>query len=340
MSPAAASRPLLEVTDLSVTLFTQSVTVQPVRAGSYVVGQGRTLAIVGESGSGKTVLNLAPLGLMPVGTSVDLEGSVRLDGRELIGLDERAMRDVRGLEIGIVFQDPLSALNPARRIGPQIAEMVERRAGSASSAERRTVELLSLVGIPDAASRLEQYPHQLSGGMRQRAMIAIAIAAEPRLLIADEPTTALDVTVQAQIVELLGSLQRRLGMAIVLITHDIGVVARMADDVAIMYAGRIVERGTAEEVLTRPRHPYTRGLLRSIPDPAAPVGAPFLGLPGLPPDLIRRVPGCSFAPRCGEAVAACHTDLPRLEPAEAASSTHHAACPVAVRATAGEADGR
>ena len=330
MTGTGTPRPLLEVTDLSVTLFTQSATVQPVSSVSYRVEHGQTLAIVGESGSGKTVLNLAPLGLMPAGTSVDLRGSVRFDGRELVGLDERAMREVRGLEIGVVFQDPLSALNPARRIGPQIAEMVERRAGSsAAAAERRTVELLSLVGIPDATARLGQFPHQLSGGMRQRAMNAIGIAAEPKLLIADEPTTALDVTVQAQIVDLLKSLQRRLRMAIVLITHDIGVVAGMADQVAIMYAGRIVELGTAEEVLTRPRHPYTRGLLRSIPAPAAPVGAPFRGLPGLPPDLLHRLPGCSFSPRCDQAVAACRSEIPGLLPA--GSATHVAACPVVLR---------
>ena len=243
-------------------------------------------------------------------------------------MPEGEMQGVRGREVGVIFQDPLSALNPMRRIGKQIAEVTERHAGlTARAATARALDLMRLVGIPDASERLQQFPHELSGGMRQRAMIAIAIAAEPKLLIADEPTTALDVTIQAQILDLLKDLQRRLGMGIVLITHDIGVVAGMADDVLVMYAGRMAEIGNVEAVLTAPRHPYTQALLTSIPDPASRVGSRFSGLPSAPPDLGSRPKGCAFAPRCEFAIDACRVARPPLALVKDGSAGHMSACP-------------
>jgi len=306
---------LLSVRDLSVKLFTRSATVYPVNHVSYDVKQGETLAIVGESGSGKTVLNFAPLGLMSRGVTTDISGSIILAGKQLVGMDEPALRAIRGKEIGVIFQDPMSALNPARQIGRQIAEVSELHNGlSSAAAETRALDLLRMVGIPDAPARLRQYPHELSGGLRQRVMIAIAVAAEPKLLIADEPTTALDVTIQAQILELLKDLQHRLRMSIVLITHDIGVVAGMAQRVAVMYAGRVVEYGDADEVLVKPSHPYTTALLSSIPDPQDPVGSPFRGLGGAPPNLMRRTPGCAFATRCSSTINDCRDIQPILRP--------------------------
>jgi peptide/nickel transport system ATP-binding protein len=325
---SAATAPLIEARDVSITLFTPSATVFPVEKVSYSLCAGKTLAIVGESGSGKTVLNLAPLGLMPAGVTCDVGGSIRLEGREIVGLPEKAMQTVRGRQVGVIFQDPLSALNPMRRIGSQIAEVAEHHAGlTASGATERALDLMRLVGIPDANDRLRQFPHELSGGMRQRAMIAIAIAAEPKLLIADEPTTALDVTIQAQIIELLKDLQRRLHMGIVLITHDIGVVAGMADDVLVMYAGRMAEIGKAEAVLTAPRHPYTQALLNSIPDHITQVGSRFVGLPSAPPDLSNRPKGCAFAPRCEFVIETCRSARPPLVPVDSEASGHMSACP-------------
>ena len=271
-----SSRRLLSVRDFTVTLYTELASVRAADRVSYDVDEGDVLAIVGESGSGKTVLNMAPLGLLPSGVTVDLSGSVEFAGRDLLTLGESDLRSIRGGEIGVVFQDPLSSLNPVRRIGPQVAEVAELHLGmTAGAAEQRAVELLALVGIPDPEQRLRQYPHELSGGMRQRVGIAMSIAGEPKLLIADEPTTALDVTVQAQIVNVLKELQARLGMAIILITHDIGVVSGMADKVAVMYGGRIAELGPVDEVLLHPRHPYTKGLLDSLPSLNVPVGTPF-----------------------------------------------------------------
>ncbi|MER8983524.1 ABC transporter ATP-binding protein, partial [Mesorhizobium sp. M0870] len=254
--------PLLNVSNLTVDLLTAKAAVRPVDGVSYTVRQGECLAIVGESGSGKTVMNFAPLGLMPTGVTTNLSGSVRFDGRELIGLPESEIRKVRGKSIGFIFQDPMSALNPVRRVGRQIAEMAELHLKmTPRAAEERALELIKLVGISDPAARLRQFPHELSGGLRQRIVIAIALAGEPKLLIADEPTTALDVTVQAQILRLLKDLQRRLNMAMVLITHDMGVVAGAADNIVVMYAARAAERGPVDKVLVTPRHPYTRGLI-------------------------------------------------------------------------------
>ncbi|QLL64222.1 ABC transporter ATP-binding protein (plasmid) [Sinorhizobium mexicanum] len=320
-------KPLLRVENLSVTLHTESMSIRPVRNVSYDVHAGRTVAIVGESGSGKTVMNMAPLGLLPAGVTSDLDGNVEFAGQNLLSLRESEMRSVRGGKIGVVFQDPLSALNPARKIGYQITEVIEHHKGlTAKSAEKLAIDLLGLVGIPDPASKFYQYPHELSGGMRQRVVIASGISAEPSLLVADEPTTALDVTVQAQIVCLLQDLQKRLGMAIVLVTHDIGVVSGMADDLVVMYAGSVVEKGPAFDILTAPKHPYTKALLASVPRLNAAVGSPFRGLAGLPPDLSKKLNGCAFYERCEFAMPSCAYKRPLLQQV---GPTRYAACPLA-----------
>ncbi len=318
--------PLLQARNLSVDLFTVRSALRPVDDVSYSVGQGETLAIVGESGSGKTVLNFAPIGLMPTGVVTDLHGSLRFEDIELVGLPAARMRRIRGGRIGTIFQDPMSALNPALRIGRQIAEVAELHLGMTSvQAEARALDLLKLVRMSDPESRLRQYPHELSGGLRQRAMIAIAVAAEPKLLIADEPTTALDVTVQAQIIALLKDLQKRLDTAIVLITHDMGVVASIASKVAVMYAGRIVEYGSVDQVLLEPRHPYSTGLIAALPRPEDKAGTLFRGLPGAPPIMGAPQPGCPFAPRCPLVVDYCTDVRPPLAPAPTGSA---AACHV------------
>lgn len=320
---------LLEVRDFTVTLYTEKTTVRAVDQVGYHVKHGEVLAIVGESGSGKTILNLAPLGLLPKGVNADLQGAVYFDGTNLLECPEAEMRSIRGRKIGVIFQDPLSALNPVRKIGGQISEVIEQHLKfTAAAAEGRSCELLSLVGIPDAPSRLRQYPHELSGGMRQRVGIAMSIAGEPQLLIADEPTTALDVTVQAQIVSLLKDLQKRLKMAIVLITHDMGVVSGLATDVAVMYAGRLVEVGAVDKVLRYPVHPYTKGLLASVPSLSNPIGTRFTGLRGFPPDLSRKVRGCAFVPRCDCALVSCAIMRPALVDVGTGDNEHLVACPV------------
>ncbi|AWM29424.1 ABC transporter ATP-binding protein [Sinorhizobium fredii] len=321
------TQPLLEVTNLTVDLLTAQTAVRPVDGVSYRLDRRETLAIVGESGSGKTVMNFAPLGLAPTGVVADVSGSIRFDGKELVGCNEETLRALRGKSVGFIFQDPMSALNPARTIGRQIAEMAEYHLNmSTKAAEARALDLIRLVGISDPSARLRQYPHELSGGLRQRVMIAIAVSAEPKLLIADEPTTALDVTVQAQILKLLKDIQTKLEMAMVLITHDMGVVASAADRVVVMYAGRNVETGPVEKVLVSPRHPYTMGLIDAIPSRSDPVGAPFRGLPGMPPVLSAPILGCAFEPRCPHAVPACRTNRPKLE--RTADAAIFAACPV------------
>lgn len=329
-----AGKPVLEVRDLSIILLTETAMVGAVSAVNYAVYPGQTLAVVGESGSGKTVMNLAPLGLLPAGVSVDVQGSVTVADKELVGASAATLMAVRGREIGVVFQDPLSALNPNRRIGGQIEEILTLRLGQTACAARaRAVELLGLVGIPEPERRLRLFPHEMSGGMRQRVMIAIALAGEPKVLIADEPTTALDVTIQAQILQLLKSLQASLGMAMVIVTHDIGVVANVADHVAVMYAGKIVEYGEVGQVLMQARHPYTRALLDSVPPPDAPVGSRFNGLVGAPPDLSKPRVGCAFAARCPIVEARCHLTPPPLVPMGAQT----AACWVTNSAVYGEA---
>ncbi|WP_108658277.1 ABC transporter ATP-binding protein [Acuticoccus kandeliae] len=318
--------PVIDVTDLTIDLYTPRATVRAVDGVSYSVSEGEVLAVVGESGSGKTVMNMAPLGLLPRGVTADIKGSVRFGDVDLLRADEPTLRRMRGGGIGVVFQDPLSSLNPSRKIGRQIAEVIEKHRGlGPKAAAAQAADLMALVGISDPKRRLTQYPHELSGGMRQRIGIAMGIAGEPRLLIADEPTTALDVTVQAQIMDLLRDIQARLKMAIVIVTHDMGVVSTLATTVAVMYAGRVVEAGPVRDVLLEPRHPYTAGLLRSVPTLRGPLDAPFRGLGGTPPDLSKPRPGCAFAPRCEFALPDCRDKRPTLIDLGAGRS---AACPV------------
>ncbi|MGW1597471.1 ABC transporter ATP-binding protein [Streptomyces sp. NPDC002343] len=288
----------LSVRDLQVTFSTEDGPVRAVDGLSFDVGRGRTLGIVGESGSGKSVTNLTVLGLHdPLFTTVD--GEILLDGKELITATEKELEKLRGNRVAMIFQDPLTALSPFYTIGRQIAEPYRKHTGASKKAAwQRAVEMLGKVGIPHPEERARDYPHQFSGGMRQRAMIAMALVCDPDLLIADEPTTALDVTVQAQILDLLKDLQREFGTAIVFITHDLGVIADMADDIMVMYAGRAVERGTVDEVLRSPRHPYTWGLLNSMPRLDADLAAPLVPIPGTPPSLLTPPSGCRFHPRC------------------------------------------
>jgi len=293
-----SGEPLLRVEDLRVAFGTEDGTVHAVDGISYDVAPGATLGIVGESGSGKTVSSLTTMGLTRA-QGAQISGRILFEGRDLLALEEGEMRAIRGNEIAMIFQDPLSSLHPLFRVGNQLVEAVRaHNSTTKAAAHARAVELLGLVGIPDPARRAQEYPHEFSGGMRQRAMIAMALANEPKLLIADEPTTALDVTVQAQILALLERLQSELGMAIVIITHDLGVVAEMADEIAVMYAGRIVELAEASLIFTAPQHPYTWGLLRSIPTLSGPREEELVPIPGTPPSLINRPSGCHFHPRC------------------------------------------
>jgi len=314
--------PLLQVRGLRVAFAAPAGRVQAVDGLSFDLAAGEVLGLVGESGSGKSVSMAALLGLID-DPRARVEGSVRLRGRELIGLAPEAMRQVRGREIAMVFQNPMTALTPVYTIGHQIAEQIlaHERIGAAA-ARARAIELLAAVGLPDPAAQARRHPHQLSGGMRQRALIAMALSCRPAVLIADEPTTALDVTVQAQILELLHRLRADFGSAVVLITHDLGVVAELADRVMVMYAGRVVERGTAVDLLDAARHPNTRGQLGSIPPLAGPRPPRLPSIAGMPPALDRLPPGCAFAPRCGCADARCAT-RPELLPAAA---PHAAAC--------------
>ena len=314
----------LVVEDLTVRFPTADGVVNAVNGLSYAVPLGRTLAIVGESGSGKSVSSMAVLGLHDP-RRTRMTGSIRIGGDEIIGLPESELRKVRGSRAAMVFQDPQSSLHPFFKVGDQIAEayLVHHRGGARSAARRRALEMLDLVGIPSPDRRYDQYPHEFSGGMRQRAMIAMSLVNDPKLLIADEPTTALDVTVQAQILDLLNDLQKDFGSAIVLITHDLGVVAEMADDVLVMYAGRCVEYGTAQDVLAQPRMPYTWGLLESIPTVST-ESERLRPIKGLPPSLLALPDGCSFHPRCpytdrvrGER---CFTQLPELRPVDGAGN--------------------
>ena len=320
-----SGEPLLRVEDLRVHFDTPDGTVRAVDGVSYEIERGRVLGIVGESGSGKSVSSLAIMRLVGA-ERVHVSGRVLLGGRDLLTLGEERMRAIRGDEIAMIFQDPLSALHPYHRVGAQLAEAVlAHRDVSRAQARARTRELLELVGIADAARRIDSYPHELSGGMRQRAMIAMALANEPALLIADEPTTALDVTVQAQILDLIVRLKDELGMAVVIITHDLGVVAETADEIAVMYAGRIVERAPAQRIFAAPEHPYTWGLLRSIPRLDAPRGDELVPIAGRPPSLIGLPRGCAFAPRCPYARPRHREVDPRLEPVPGAPG-HAAAC--------------
>jgi peptide/nickel transport system ATP-binding protein len=279
---------------------------------SYSVESGKTLGIVGESGSGKTVSSLTTLGLTRL-QGAEIAGSIYFDGRDLVAADDDELRRLRGNEIAMIFQDPLSSLHPFYKVGSQLIEAIRiHRHVSKSAARERAIDLLELVGIPDPHRRVDQYPHEFSGGMRQRAMIAMALANEPKLLIADEPTTALDVTVQAQILALLQDLQDRLGMAIIIITHDLGVVAEITDEICVMYAGRIVEHASTDRIFDAPEHPYTWGLLKSIPALDRPRDEDLVPIPGRPPSLIMRPSGCFFHPRCPYVQKRHRTVDPRL----------------------------
>ncbi|MEV7774192.1 ABC transporter ATP-binding protein [Kitasatospora sp. NPDC086791] len=319
---------LLEVEDLKVAFDTPRGTVRAVDGISFAVEAGRTLGLVGESGSGKSVTSLAVMGLH---RGAAVTGSIRLHGQELNGLGEKELGAVRGRRVAMIFQDPLSSLHPFYTVGEQIAEhyrvhfKADRKAGRA-----RAVEMLAEVGIPEPARRVDEYPHQFSGGMRQRVMIAMALACEPDLLIADEPTTALDVTVQAQILDLIARIQQERGLGVVMITHDLGVVARVAHEVLVMYGGRAAEQAPVTGLFAQPAHPYTRGLLDSLPRLDDTDDAPLRAIPGSPPSLIAPVPGCSFAPRCARTAAAsaeeharCLAERPLLGPL---APGHQAAC--------------
>ena len=304
------NEPVLQLRDFRVTFPTMFGDVKAVRGVDLDVGESEMVGIVGESGSGKSVTFLGLMGLLP--KSARIEGSAKVGGTELVGASPKLLNRVRGQRVAMIFQDPLSALNPVHRIGDQIVEMIRSHQDlSKKDASSRAVELLGIVGIPQPRDRANQYPHEFSGGMRQRVMIAMAIANDPEVLIADEPTTALDVTVQAQILEVLQRIQREMRTAIVLITHDLGVIARVADRVQVMYAGRAAERGEVREIFANPSHPYTQGLLSSIPA----LGRERLSpIPGAPPNMLNPPSGCAFRTRCPYAIDACAEGLPELVP--------------------------
>ena len=304
---------LLEVVDLYTHFNTPKGVARAVDGISFTIQRGRTLGIVGESGSGKSVLSRSIMDILTRDGSIEYRGQVLFEGRDLRQLTPKEMRKVRGREIAMIFQDPMSSLNPVKKIGVQITEVLTKRCGfSSRSARGRATELLSAVGIADPERRLNHYPMHLSGGMRQRVAIAIALAGEPKLLIADEPTTALDVTIQGQILDLLQRLQRQRNMAVMLITHDLGVVAEYADEVAVMYAGQIVERSETRELLNKPRMPYTEALINSVPVLSAPPHSRLHTIPGLPPNLLNVPDGCRFHERCRYAREDCRQRMPAL----------------------------
>ena len=318
--------PILQMQDLTVRFRTEAGPVTAVDRLNLSLNRGEVLGLIGESGSGKSVTLRALLRILPE-RRTDIGGSLVVDGADVLALKGRRLADYRGGTVSMVFQEPATALDPVFTIGHQIAEAVKRHKGvSHADAMARALEMLELVKIPGARSRLSNYPHEMSGGMRQRAMIALALACEPKLLLADEPTTALDATVQIQVILLLRELQKALGMAAIFVTHDVGVAAEISDRVAVMYAGRIVESGTASEVLTRPRHPYTRGLLSSTVHGAVP-GSRIDAIPGMPPDLAHMPPGCAFAPRCRQKQPGCEAAVPALTRTD---GTRQVACPVAL----------
>jgi peptide/nickel transport system ATP-binding protein len=310
------SAPVLSVEGLTVDFATDRGWVNIVDGVDLALTRGTALGLVGESGSGKSVTSLAIMGLLPAGAGRVRDGSIRLGDVELTSRTERQLQDVRGNEIAMIFQEPATSLNPAFRVGEQIAEMVRRHRGaSRKQARARAIEVLGEVGIPNPARRVDAYPHEFSGGMRQRVMIAMAISCEPRVLIADEPTTALDVTIQAQVLALLDRLRREHHMALLLITHDLGVVAQVCDEATVMYSGQIVERGPVRELFRRPLHPYAEGLLVSMPQLAPRSHGRLASIPGAPPIPWRLPTGCRFHPRCPYAVDACRETAPELAPA-------------------------
>ena len=304
---------LLEVKNLKTHFFTMEGVVKAVDGVSYELNEGETLGLVGESGCGKSVSALSVMRLIPDPPGKIIDGEILLDGEDILKIDMQGMREVRGAKIAMVFQEPMTSLNPVLTVERQITETLQLHMGmSKLESQRESVNLLTRVGIPDPEMRIKQYPHQFSGGMRQRVMIAMALSCNPRLIIADEPTTALDVTIQAQILDLMKSLTTELGVALIVITHNLGVVARYADRVNIMYAGKVIERGDAHEIYSNPRHPYTVGLLRSVPRLDLPRRAKLDPIEGQPPDLINLPPGCAFRERCRWAIDKCATDTPEL----------------------------
>ena len=313
---------LLEVKDLRTSFFTDAGEVKAVNGISFTLDRGKVLGIVGESGSGKSVTAYSIMQIL-ASTGKITGGSILYDGKELVGIGERGMKEIRGNKISIIFQDPMTSLNPTYTIGRQLMEAIRLHTSrNKKQAYDRAVEMLRLVNVNEPEKRMKQYPYEFSGGMRQRVMIAMALACEPDILIADEPTTALDVTIQAQILELMKSLQRELGMAIIMITHDLGVVAQLCDEVIVMYAGGICEQGTADEIFYNPRHEYTKGLLRSIPT-ADTAGTKLQPITGTPIDLLNMPAGCAFAPRCDAAMKICmRQPCPRME----INDQHRAAC--------------
>ena len=315
---------LLEVNDLAVSFFTYAGEVQAVRGVSWHLDKNETIALVGESGCGKSVTIQTVMGLLQSPGRV-IGGSVRFEGRDMLALNAKELRQIQGNRMSMIFQDPLSYLNPTMRVGEQIAESYRlHHKVSRAEAEAKVLDMMRLISFPEPERNMRAYPHQLSGGMRQRIMVAMALICNPQVLFADEPTTALDVTIQAQIIELMNSLKEKLNTAIVLITHDLGVVANMAQRIYVMYAGKIVERGSAKDIFYRPKHPYTWGLLASVPRLDAEQDRDFRYIPGTPPDLLNPPKGCPFAARCRYACRACVTDMPE----ETAFDTqdHRASC--------------
>ncbi len=313
MDSESDQRRVLEIAGLYTHIRLRHSTVKAVDGVSLHLDEGETLGLVGESGSGKTMTAMSILRLLPRGAEV-VAGRIDVAGQNVVNLDEDRLRRMRGSEMAVVFQDPMTSLNPTMRVGRQISESIRAHRGwTWARSSERAVEVLGLVGVPRPHERMNAYPHQLSGGLRQRVMIAIALANEPRLLIADEPTTALDVTVQAQILKLITSLKNRLGMAVLLITHDLGVIAGHADRVAVMYAGKIVEYGVTQDVFSSMRHPYTQALVQSIPVPGLPRSQPLYSIPGQPPNLAAPPRGCRFHPRCRYATELCTLSEPMLE---------------------------
>ena len=324
VAPATARRKVLEVADVHTRFRTREGTIYAVNGVGFELHEGELLGVVGESGCGKSVTMLSMLKLLPMPPAEIVSGRAILDGKDLMALEADELRDVRGAEVGFIFQDPMTSLNPVLTVGYQLTEPLRTHLGlSKSAARRRATELLARVGIPSAEDRLAAFPHQFSGGMRQRVMIAIALACNPKVLIADEPTTALDVTIQAQILDLIKELRRTLGIAIIWITHDLGVLAGLADRIAVMYAGKIVERGNVDALYGRPQHPYTRGLLSTLPRLDGTRAERLATIPGQPPQLAAPPRGCPFASRCRYAFDACRVDNPPLLPAAA---DHDVAC--------------
>jgi oligopeptide transport system ATP-binding protein len=317
-------KPLLEVSNLHVTFRSQHQEVKAIRGVDFTIGEGEVVAFVGESGSGKSVTFQSIMRLLPQPPANIDRGQVLYSGRDLTKLSEVDMQKIRGKEIAMIFQDPMTSLNPTIRVGKQITESLMRHQKLTSQeAKNRSIELLKMVGIPSPSERINQFPHQFSGGMRQRAMIAMALACSPKLLIADEPTTALDVTIQAQIIDLLKDLQKNTGSSIVFITHDLGVVAEIADRVAVMYAGKIVETGTLDEIFYDPKHPYTWGLLSSMPKLNQSRDQDLASIPGSPPSLVNPPVGCPFTSRCPHAMKVCQEQMPEVT---TSSDSHQVAC--------------